>query len=178
MNLLIVDLEATCWNEPGFKRRDNEIIEIGACVVDKFMNPLSEFQRFIKPVRHHVLSNFCKELTHISQEDVDKAKDFPLIINEFISWIKTNNVFVWGSWGQYDINQILFDCYYHQVLFPFFPHVNLKNVVSEKLNISPKGIGNMLSFLNLKFEGTQHRALEDVKNIVRILQKIEYRFII
>jgi inhibitor of KinA sporulation pathway (predicted exonuclease) len=33
----------------------------------------------------------------------------------------------------------------------------------------------MLNFLRLQFEGTQHRALEDVKNIVRIAQETQHR---
>lgn len=52
---LIVDVEATCTNEGAFPRNEMEIIEIGAVVQDaQAFEIVSEFQSFIKPVRHEI----------------------------------------------------------------------------------------------------------------------------
>ena len=51
--LLIVDLEATCWNDQRFPASESEIIEIGAVISDIESKTISnEFQSFVQPVRH------------------------------------------------------------------------------------------------------------------------------
>jgi len=169
--MLIVDLEATCW-EKTF-RKHSEIIEIGACVTHPNYDIISEFQKFVQPVQNPILSDFCKNLTTILQSDVDTAEPFPKVLCKFIDWFDHYHVTEWGSWGQYDLHQILIDCNYHGLLFPLRSHVNIKKMVAEQMGEKPGGIQNTLKKLGLEFEGTQHRALEDVRNIVRILKKLE-----
>jgi len=51
-----------------------EIIEIGAVMVEaQGLTVIDEFQTFIKPVRYPILTEFCKSLTSITQEQVDQA---------------------------------------------------------------------------------------------------------
>lgn len=71
MNYIIFDLEATCWENDRTKQ--NEIIEIGAVKLDENLAVIGEFQTFIKPKLNPILSDFCKKLTSISQEEVDQA---------------------------------------------------------------------------------------------------------
>ena len=61
MNYIIVDLEATCWQ--GKRLGQNETIEIGAVLVNEHKEIVSEFEQFIKPLNHPILSAFCTELT-------------------------------------------------------------------------------------------------------------------
>jgi 3'-5' exoribonuclease 1 len=63
MNYVIVDLEATCWEGRDSSR--NEIIEIGAVLVNEQQEILSEFEQFVRPLMNPVLSEFCKNLTTI-----------------------------------------------------------------------------------------------------------------
>ena len=69
MKVVIVDLEATCLRErkPDFI---SEIIEIGAVKIDDD-KIIEEMSLFVKPTINPILSDFCTELTSISQEDVD-----------------------------------------------------------------------------------------------------------
>ena len=78
------------------------------------------------------------------------------------------------SWGDYDRNQLKQDCVFHNTPYPFDnDHINIKKVVAQHLNLpKPKGIGSMLCYLDLKFIGTPHRGIDDVKNIVQILRKL------
>lgn len=85
MNYIIVDLEATC--EKDNKAFQNEIIEIGAVKVSETLQALDKFSSFVKPILNPVLSDFCKELTSITQEDIDKADTFPLVFQRFLDWI-------------------------------------------------------------------------------------------
>ena len=59
-----------------------EIIEIGAVMVDReTLSIVDEFQTFIKPIRHPILTDFCKQLTSITQSQVDTAPTFPAAID-------------------------------------------------------------------------------------------------
>ena len=49
---LVIDLEATCDDGGAVPKREMEIIEIGAVLVDgSSWAPLAEFQSFVRPVR-------------------------------------------------------------------------------------------------------------------------------
>jgi inhibitor of KinA sporulation pathway (predicted exonuclease) len=67
-HILVVDLEATCCDTKSIPRHQMETIEIGAVmVVRETLEIVDEFQTFIKPVRHPILTKFCLELTSITQ---------------------------------------------------------------------------------------------------------------
>ena len=87
MRYIVVDLEATCWeNVRDFGRM--ETIEIGAVELPSANSPPSrEFSRFIRPVAEPHLSEFCQRLTSIRQRDVDQADYFWAVFPEFTAWI-------------------------------------------------------------------------------------------
>src|ERR1035437_5649018 len=106
--LVIFDLEATCWEEGAeLKRVDSEIIEIGAVRVDKETGEIiDKFQSFVKPHFHLELSDYCKNLTSIQQDDVDAANMFYEVMPTFDYWLGETDEYIM-SWGMYDKNQIL-----------------------------------------------------------------------
>src|SRR5262249_32211102 len=120
MTYIIVDLEATCSDRGEGPREEMEIIEIGAIAL--FGNGphiKSEYQSFVKPVRHPELTRFCRQLTHISQDMVASADALPAVLERFGAWIASFEVPVFCSWGDYDKHQLRQDCAYHDVPFPF-----------------------------------------------------------
>jgi inhibitor of KinA sporulation pathway (predicted exonuclease) len=170
-NYVVIDLEATCTNSNEFPREQTEIIEIGAVLVDgKSLEPISEFQTFVKPVRHPVLTSFCTRLTTIQQEDVEHAPRFPQALGELRSFIAGKDS-VFCSWGAYDKNQFEQDARFHGVVLPFGPrHLNLKKMFSAELRESrPYGAGQAIRRVGLTFEGTPHRGIDDARNIARLL---------
>lgn len=61
--LLVVDVEATCWQGPRPPDQESEIIEIGLCLVD--VATLARVERrsiLVRPERS-VVTPFCTELT-------------------------------------------------------------------------------------------------------------------
>ena len=77
-HILVVDLEATCCDLHSIPRHQMETIEIGAVMVDqKSLSIVDEFQTFIKPRRHPIFTDFCLQLTSITQDQVDTALTFP-----------------------------------------------------------------------------------------------------
>lgn len=169
---LIVDLEATCSDDGCIPRHEMEIIEIGAVMLNRKTWEIdSEFQQFIQPIRHPRLTKFCTELTSIRQEDVDQAPQFIEAISRFRDWIYplfNNHIFC--SWGDYDKNQFLQDCKFHNVPYPFSSeHINIKKEFSEYLGVTRKfGMAQALNHLGMELIGTHHRGIDDARNIAAI----------
>jgi len=173
-NFVVLDFEATCSNGTGpieVPRGEMEIIEIGAIAVDPELNTLSEFARFVRPVRHTTLSAFATELTTITQADVDAAEDFKAVAAELALWAAENEISWWGSWGKYDRSQLTQDVRFHRFPDPLpQPHFNIKESFSERQGIKRRlGLGGAVKTAGLSFEGTAHRAISDTRNIARLL---------
>src|SRR5438128_11442214 len=103
MFYVIVDLEATCWDEPRSRDR-METIEIGAVRLDAGLDVVDEYDAFIRPVVEPQLSSFCTSLTSITQEDVDNANPFSMVFPQFLAWAG-DEPYRLCSWGFYDLVQ-------------------------------------------------------------------------
>lgn len=166
MNYIIFDLEATC--EKNNRNFPNEIIEIGAIKINEQREVVDTFDTFVKPKVNPILTEFCKELTSITQEDVDSAKLFPIVIKDFREWIG-DEPFTLCSWGFYDKKQIEKDSIRHGLSHSWVKnHVSLKHQFADIKGIRPCGMEKALRILNLPLDGTHHRGIDDAKNIGKI----------
>lgn len=168
---LVIDLEATCDDAGAVPKREMEIIEIGAVLVDRTtLQPRGEFQTFVRPVRHPRLTPFCRKLTSITQAQVDAAPRFPEALAQLREFMAGEQP-LFCSWGAYDRNQFQLDAGYHRVELPFGPdHLNIKQAFSEALGTHKRfGMAGALRQLGLALEGTHHRGIDDARNIARIL---------
>ena len=165
---LVVDLEATCDDQGAVPRSESEIIEIGAVLVDgETLEPVEEFQTFVRPIVHAQLTRFCIELTTITQSDVDGAPTFPEVAPELAAF---GEGALFCSWGNYDRNQLALDAERHQIAMPLpGKHVNLKDVFARVLGGRRRGNRNALARVGLAATGTHHRGIDDARNIARLL---------
>lgn len=174
---ILFDLEATCWND---KKEEgiSEIIEIGAVVLDPIKKEIvDDFQCFVNPIYDRRLSNFCKELTGITQDNVDSGFFFDAAIDWFYSWIKMYKPNIIWSWGWYDHKQIkresLLKEYNGDILNLLEEkHDSLKHQFSNIFGCKPCGKGKALKMIGKSIEGNNHRALDDCKNIAKIYFEI------
>src|SRR5690554_6143571 len=75
-----------------------------------------------------------------------------------------------GSWGRFDQTQVRRDCAVHGVEYPVPEHMNLKNVVSAAQGRRKRyGMSKARRLCGLGLDGAHHRALDDAKNIARLL---------
>ena len=172
MNYVIVDLEATCWEQK--KGRKNEIIEIGAVLIDDQKQPLDEFNQIIKPVINPKLSDFCIELTTITQEMVDNGNHFIEALTDFIKWIEHyGNDYLLCSWGYYDKNQFISDCEVHNHNTDWLhQHISIKHQYALIKSLRrPVGMKTALKMEEIPMEGTHHRGIDDAKNISKVFIK-------
>lgn len=174
--LLVVDLEATCDRDGGIvPRHEMETIEIGAVLLDTIDDVvLGELQTFVRPVVHPILTPFCRQLTTITQSAVDHAPTFPEalgLLREFVIHHGGPGRIVFSSWGDYDKHQLERDALRHRVTLPLGRHhLNLKRRFSSHLGIPKKlGMSQALARVGLPATGTHHRAIDDARNIARLV---------
>ncbi|MBX3188414.1 MAG: exonuclease domain-containing protein [Labilithrix sp.] len=177
---LVIDLEATCDDRDGpclVPKHEMETIEIGAVLVDAAtLETVGELGQMVRPVRHPALTEFCKALTTIRQEDVDRAPLFPEAVAS-VERLLDGRRALFCSWGDYDRNQLAQDAAHHRIRVPFaHTHVNLKKRFSEALGLPKRyGMDGALGRVGLTLEGTHHRGIDDARNIARLLPWITGR---
>ncbi len=170
MNYIIFDLEASCWlGRPP--HGVNEIIEIGSVKVNSYNEIESEFNKFVKPTVNPILSGFCKKLTSISQDDVDRSKTFPFIIQDFMDWINImEEDFTLISWGKYDRQQLFQDCELHKLETEWLDnYFNLKPAYKHLKGLKDEpGLKKAVKMEGFEFTGIHHRAISDAQNLAKI----------
>ncbi len=172
MKYIIVDLEATCWEKRG--ERKNEIIEIGAVCIDDNKTITDEFDIIVKPLLNPELSEFCMQLTTITQEMINTAPEFPEALEAFKKWLTDlNDQYILCSWGHYDRVQFKNDCNLHGLDSNWTEnHISLKHQYAKYKKLKrPVGMKKALKKENFSLKGTHHRGIDDVKNIAQIFIK-------
>ncbi|XP_071448371.1 3'-5' exoribonuclease 1-like [Hetaerina americana] len=176
---VIVDFEATCEevNTPNYP---HEIIEFPAVLVSTERKEIiSHFQAFCRPTINPVLSDFCTELTGISQEQVDSADEFPTVLKNFEAWLKENlgatHNYAIVTDGPWDMGRFLYgQCKISEIEYPHFAHkwVNIRKIFHNFYDTKQVCLKLMLEYLDMTFEGRPHCGLDDAKNIARILLQL------
>ncbi len=170
MNFIIYDLEATCWmGRPPYGVQ--EIIEVGAVKLNMYGDYLSSFNRFVQPMVNPKLSRFCKRLTSIRQEDVNRASLFDQVAHDFIEWIDSDD-YLLCSWGEQDIKFLQNDCKLHKIDTDWLAHhADLKEQYYKSYGLkNPVSLSKALDMEGYEFEGVPHRAISDAQNLVRVFR--------
>jgi inhibitor of KinA sporulation pathway (predicted exonuclease) len=177
---VVLDLEATCCDDKSFPRSEMEVIEFGAVVVDmRTKQVIQEYDEFVRPEIHPVLTPFCTKLTSITQDDMAIANPFVDVFTRFLAecW---DDVSILVTWGDFDVHILSEEFGLHRAEFETggisgfpFPeerHLNAKQAVADALQIRRRGVSAMLTHLGLPFEGRHHRGIDDSKNIWKIVR--------
>lgn len=167
VDLIVCDLEATCWDD-GTNKDQMETIEIGAVRIQNGVIA-DQFSSFIKPAMYTELSEFCKKLTTIRQADVDAARPFHEVFSSFLQWIG-QAPFVFCSWGRYDVGQLQLDTQRLNIPWPatLSNHLNIKHAFALWRQVPSCGMDRAMHLAGLTLEGTHHRGIDDARNIARI----------
>lgn len=168
--ILIVDVESTCWDGPPPAGQESEIIEIGLCIVDVgSLTRLEKQSILVKPERS-TISPFCTELTTLTQEmfaDAGSLADAcKRLKKEFASKDR-----LWASWGDYDRRQFERVCQSAGGGYPFgLTHLNVKTLFAVSAGLDYEvGLDGAYERMGMKMEGTHHRGDDDAWNIAAIL---------
>jgi 3'-5' exoribonuclease 1 len=173
LRYIIYDLEATCWRGRP-PHGINEVIEIGAYKVNEYGEVLGMFNKFIKPMLNPVLSEFCKSLTSISQDNVDKAKMYPNVIQEFQDFINIDDDnYQLCAWGKFDVQLLRVNSVLHKMEIDWLENnINVKDQYHRiKGEHKLSGLKNTIKTEGMEFTGIQHRAISDAENLAKIFIK-------
>lgn len=177
MHYIIMDLE---WNNSYNKKLKsffNEILEIGAVMVDEDLEVTDTFSVLIKSQLSSKLSGRVRNLTHISNEDMYGGVSFNKAISDFSKWIGDRDC-VFMSWGNCDIRVMLdnlkFFCDIDTI--PFIPrYTDLQQYCQQKLGLSNAqqiGLSAAAQLFDIDVsEYSTHRALDDSLLSLRCLKK-------
>jgi 3'-5' exoribonuclease 1 len=186
--LLCLDIEATCDASRDY---NHEVIEFPVVLVDtRTQKVVDQFHSFCKPSLNPILTDFCVNLTGISQETVDKSQTFPYTLAKFERWLSAVSsppnyedcVFVTDT--SFDIGKFLKMQLIHDALpLPMYIHswINVRMIVKTLFGI-PKStnvnLEEMVDKLGMTFQGRPHSGLDDARNVAFIAIELMKRQII
>lgn len=173
MRYIAYDLEATCWmGRPP--KGITEVIEIGAYKLDDFGQVVDIFSKFVQPVVNPQLSGFCKKLTSITQENVDRAEKFPKVVADFMDFCEIeNDDYVLCSWGPADPRLLRGDCELHDIESEWLEaSINIKKQYHAIKGVKvERGLKAVTKKEGFEFTGIHHRAIADAENLAKIVAK-------
>lgn len=168
--ILVIDLELTCWDKnetPGIR----EIIQVGIVNLDPKTFEITKRQSyFVRPKYNTSLSQYCKELTGITEKQVFKEgrylKDVMNTLSE--KWgFSSKPIVFWGD----DHLDFKNDCERQNIenktskyTINFALQYYLYNAMKEGSYIKKIGLPKAMRKEGLEFVGRQHDALVDAEN--------------
>ncbi|WP_404359144.1 exonuclease domain-containing protein [Cytobacillus firmus] len=175
--LVFFDFEMLC-SKSGMLFEDMEAIRLGAVKVDVESGKVTGFDRFIRPQQNSPLSTFCKELTGISDSDLDKADDFPQVFKDFLFWVDGVKKARFFSWSSSDILRLKADALRHNLPQATIEkitkrYIDFQAVFTKRASRTAASVEKALSFYELSFIGEPHHPMYDAYNTLRIYESFE-----
>ena len=176
---VIVDLEMC--NVPKRIKREaynwrNELIQIGAVVVDESLNITDEFMTLVSP-EFGVIDNFIEKLTGISRKAVQGAPKVKEALELFVNWLPSDAILV--SWSENDENQIRKEIEAKNILVEGLNDyidtwVDCQKTFGEKMNAQKNyKLSEALIIADIDYDDGEHDALVDAKNTAQLFVKME-----
>ncbi|XP_050972166.1 ERI1 exoribonuclease 2 [Labeo rohita] len=183
--LIVIDFESTCWREKN--SFGQEIIEFPAVLLNVSNGEVeSEFHSYVQPQEHPVLSDFCTELTGITQDQVDSAPPLHICLSRFTRWLHglqqergvvfetdspgpapSGHPCAFVTWSDWDLGVcLLYECKRKQLSVPepLKSWIDLRATYRLFYNRKPKGLRGALLDLGIQFTGREHSGVVDARN--------------
>ena len=110
MKYIVVDLEMNPLSKEYYEERKqcrNEIIQIGAVVLDENYQEIGCFKTLVKPQYNEIITKKIEKLTGITTAMVQDAPAFEDAIHQFFSWCASiNDVIEIHQWSTSDYLQV------------------------------------------------------------------------
>ncbi|MDD3417398.1 MAG: exonuclease domain-containing protein [Clostridia bacterium] len=177
---LVLDLEM-CMVKGSAKKKmhgmTQEIIQIGAVLLNKENHIIDEFSTYVKP-EFGKLNDFISELTGITEDKLEEASCLRTALMKFVQWIGDRDVTVL-SWSDSDYYQLI-----REMRVKKIKHHKIQDLLDEWLDFQ-KSFDDMLGLHrqyaledameigHIRPIGRMHDGLCDAYNTARILAKIQ-----
>ncbi len=169
-------------------RYANEIIQIGAVMMNEYYKQIGEFSSYVYPL-YGKIDNFIEDLTGIGEWDVREAPMLEEVLRSMLLWIGNRDV-TFYSWSETDYFQIRDEIQakgYDETEMNRFLNeenwVDYQKVLKDRLDQSfLLSLYDALTIAELDPEGRAHNSLVDAYNTARLIEKAEmhpeYKFMI
>jgi inhibitor of KinA sporulation pathway (predicted exonuclease) len=171
--IVVVDVEATCWGGEPPPDQTSEIIEIGVCLLDVVSGERLDRESILVRPEQSTVSAFCTQLTSLTQEQVEQGVSFEEACSVLCDRFKTKER-AWACYGDYDRGMFERQCNRQGVKYPFSAgHINVKTLLAVTYGLKHEtGLSKALNLLGIPLEGTHHRGVDDAWNIAAILSRL------
>lgn len=179
MDYIVFDLE---WNqsleedEAYDRELPFEIIEIGAVKLGPDMELKGMFSQTVQPQVYKKLHFITRELLHIEQEDLEKGGAFADVFEDFMKFCGED--FVFCTWGDADVFELLNNAKYFNVKSPFCKPVKYYDL--QKLYSRQNHLGKTRLRLqavaeaqNIRIDEGFHRAFNDAKYTAEVMRRMD-----
>lgn len=174
---LVIDFEFTTHDSNYGKPRAffQEIIEVGAVLLEgEKLDKTYEYQAFIKPQFFPRLTEACKNITLITQDDVNRGIRFADMLEEVAKKYKPRKTCI-VAWGDADWQVISYACKRYNLTCPFNfeDYIDLANEYKIFYSLERHmSLKNAILMQEIESHGLYHCALDDAINTVSILKKM------
>ena len=179
MNYIVVDFE---WNQTSYgKGSENrkipfEIIEIGAVKLNEKRKEVDRFSRTIRPKVYKKLHYITKELTGITQEELNVSDPFTYVLVDFMLWCGKDYTFC--TWGNMDLVELQRNMKYYGLLDLLKGPVKYYNV--QKLfrelcahDTAAASLETAVDYFDLPKSEDFHRAVNDAAYTAEIFRRVD-----
>ncbi len=178
MKYIVTDLE---WNGAYSKKAHgyfNEIIDVGAVAFDEQMCEIGTFHQTINPVISKKLSSVVKELTHITQEELEEhGGTFDSVMSAFAQWAGDDAVLL--TWSNTDVLVLMenFTFFKKKPHIPFMAYyADIQPYCQQRMGVDTSqqmGLSRACEQLGISAEGSDlHRALDDAELTAKVFAKL------
>jgi inhibitor of KinA sporulation pathway (predicted exonuclease) len=174
--VIVIDVEATCWEGDPPPGQASEVIEIGVCPVEVATGRrLGKHSILVRP-EHSEVSPFCTRLTTLTADQVSGGVPFAEACARLRKGFRTPDR-LWASYGDYDRKQFERQCRSAGVSPPFGPsHLNVKTLFALSRGLPHEvGLEQAMGLAGLPLEGTHHRGDDDAWNVAAVLAALLVR---
>lgn len=179
MNYVVVDFE---WNQSSYgKGSENrkipfEIIEIGAVMLDEQFQEIDRFSETIRPKIYKKLHYITKELTGITQEELDASDPFPYILVDFMLWCGDD--FTFCTWGNMDLVELQRNMKYYELddllegPLRYFNVQKLFRLLYAHDDVAVS-LESAVDYFGLQKNGGFHRAVNDAAYTADVFRQMD-----
>ncbi|XP_074550642.1 ERI1 exoribonuclease 2 [Halichoeres trimaculatus] len=194
--LIVIDFESTCWREKN--NYSQEIIEFPAVLLRTSTGEIeSEFHCYVQPQEHPILSEFCTELTGITQVQVEAGIPLQICLSRFSRWLQnlqqemglifpkgqhkssapsaSQKLCTFVTWSDWDLGVCLqYECKRKQLYKPDVLNswIDLRSTYRLFYDRKPKGLNGALQDLGIQFSGREHSGLDDARNTAQLAARM------
>lgn len=183
MRYVVVDLEMNKLDNQYTEEKkicNQEIIEIGAVMLDNGHQEISRFKTYVKPQYSEKIRDVITKLTGITTKMVKDAPVFEDAVKQFFGWcFSYDGECQVQAWSDSDLHQILAEIALKHYVINKEEQELIDNWMDfQNEYIVKLGLGRVVSlekalnYAGIEFRGKQHDALDDAKNTADLFKII------